>query len=392
MEEFSGPSVLYQSKYIPRICKNILLLDKYTIDSEGVNEFVKEYLTKKFTLMILDKNPAVNELRKTVKHYFVYFLICPKISKIRYVGISKDPLYRFNDHLRNEESENTHKRNWINSLYREGLFPILKIVACRLTFMEAGHIEDCFILHYREKLGKGVLTNAARGGGCMRITYGDDHWTRKDPEKLEKFRLASIERCKDLEVRRKMSESMKGIKKSNTDNIKAAAQKRAKDPLWREKLSKLATMRGYSGAKNPMYGKKRPEVGVLNKELNSIPVAKIKDGVEVARYDSSVEAEKETGTLQSNIRFSCKNPSKTAGGFHWKYLSEEYREFYSDKQFTTFNDRKVLQLDLQHNVIAEHRSLKEASEKTGIGRSGICSCISGTYKTCGGFKWQYASE
>ena len=33
---------------------------------------------------------------------------------------------------------------------------------------------------------------------------------------------------------------------------------------------------------------------------------------------------------------------------------------------------------------------KEASEKTGVSRSGICNCCKGKIKQAGGFIWRYA--
>lgn len=51
--------------------------------------------------------------------------------------------------------------------------------------------------------------------------------------------------------------------------------------------------------------------------------------------------------------------------------------------------KKVLQYDLNCNLIAKYESLKEASLKTGIKDGVICACCNGTIKTAGRFLWKY---
>ena len=56
------------------------------------------------------------------------------------------------------------------------------------------------------------------------------------------------------------------------------------------------------------------------------------------------------------------------------------------------NDKAVIQLDLNGNVVAEYESLSEASRKTKINCGHICQCAKGHEKTAGGFKWQYRGQ
>lgn len=44
-----------------------------------------------------------------------------------------------------------------------------------------------------------------------------------------------------------------------------------------------------------------------------------KDGIFLAEYSSTIEAEKETGVWHNNISKTCKGKARTAGGFIWKY-------------------------------------------------------------------------
>ena len=49
--------------------------------------------------------------------------------------------------------------------------------------------------------------------------------------------------------------------------------------------------------------------------------------------------------------------------------------------------KKVIQLDLNDNVLNEFESIKQAGQETGALASHISSCCSGRRKSAGGFKW-----
>ncbi len=49
----------------------------------------------------------------------------------------------------------------------------------------------------------------------------------------------------------------------------------------------------------------------------------------------------------------------------------------------------ILQFDLEDNFLQEYSSIKEACLKYNLASTNICKCMSGIYKTCGGFKWKY---
>jgi hypothetical protein len=64
---------------------------------------------------------------------------------------------------------------------------------------------------------------------------------------------------------------------------------------------------------------KRISISHLNGGYGKKPVAQLKDGVEVARYDSAADASRATGIDASAIRKVCLSKEKhnTAGGFRW---------------------------------------------------------------------------
>ena len=50
--------------------------------------------------------------------------------------------------------------------------------------------------------------------------------------------------------------------------------------------------------------------------------------------------------------------------------------------------QKVIQLDLNDNVLNEFESMVQAGQETGVSRSNISSCCNGKLKSAGGYKWR----
>ena len=50
--------------------------------------------------------------------------------------------------------------------------------------------------------------------------------------------------------------------------------------------------------------------------------------------------------------------------------------------------QKVIQLDLNDNVLTEFESMKQAEQKTGVLVKNISSCCNGKRKSAGGYKWR----
>jgi hypothetical protein len=53
------------------------------------------------------------------------------------------------------------------------------------------------------------------------------------------------------------------------------------------------------------------------------------------------------------------------------------------------NEKEVIQKNLNGQFIKQYKSLKEASDETGIARPNISHCCIGTKKMAGGFQWEY---
>lgn len=58
----------------------------------------------------------------------IYILIDPETQQVRYVGKANDVSQRYKAHLNRARKHQIHKLNWINSLRRKGLKPIMEVV------------------------------------------------------------------------------------------------------------------------------------------------------------------------------------------------------------------------------------------------------------------------
>lgn len=53
-------------------------------------------------------------------------------------------------------------------------------------------------------------------------------------------------------------------------------------------------------------------------------VQQIKDNKVIATFNSIREAERQTGIANQNISIACHIPTRTAGGYHWRFVNEDY--------------------------------------------------------------------
>lgn len=59
---------------------------------------------------------------------YIYYLIDPITEVVKYVGKSKNPKTRYNQHIKKLDKGMTPKRKWLESLFAENLKPRLKVV------------------------------------------------------------------------------------------------------------------------------------------------------------------------------------------------------------------------------------------------------------------------
>ena len=89
--------------------------------------------------------------------------------------------------------------------------------------------------------------------------------------------------------------------------------------------------------------------------------------------------------------FSQERKERISQALTGRKISEEERRKLSEahKGLPSGNRKKVIQLDLNGNIVNEFVSMTEANKTTGISLVGISACCTGRNKTSGGYKWKY---
>jgi len=221
--------------------------------------------------------------RGETEYTYIYGLFDPITHEIRYIGKSDDPKTRLTEHIKKYKYGVTHKNNWIKSLLKNNLKPILEILDI-VPYNEWGFWETYWIDLMRTWGFN--LTNIACGGG------GGNQ---------------------GIAVNNKISIALKNrvFTKETIEKMKNGAINRKLSDAGRKSLSIHR-----SGIGNPMYGKVRPESSkkyrtVLQLDLNNN---------HIKTWMGIITASKELKINRCTITDVCSGRKKTAGGYVWKYF------------------------------------------------------------------------
>lgn len=127
---------------------------------------------------------------------------------------------------------------------------------------------------------------------------------------------------------------------------------------------------------------------------NAKPVVCLeKDGTYIKRYDSAGEAKRIDGFWDGDVLLCCKGLKRICCGKQFMF-EDDYLEhgatIYEKPESKSM--KPVIQCDLNGNYISQFKSVREASEQTGVRRSRISSVITGISKTAGGYIWVYEDD
>jgi hypothetical protein len=90
-------------------------------------------------------------------------------------------------------------------------------------------------------------------------------------------------------------------------------------------------------------------------------------------YNSIKDAKRDIKCFRSHISACCKNKRHSAGGYHWRYLSDWNKMGEQEK-------------------IIYKETFSQAGEKTGIHKGSICKVCKGLRNTAGGYHWMFIDE
>lgn len=260
-----------------------------------------------------------------MKNVYIYALIDPRNNQVRYIGKANNPEDRYKNHYNSARDKDTHKRNWINNIRKDGLRPELLILD-EVPIDNWQYWERFYISLYK-----------TYGFNLVNYTDGGDGATLSNRGSWKKGNVPHNKGipCKE-ETKKKIKDTLTGV--SNVSSYKPIIQ--------------------------------------YDLQYN-----------EVKRYKCVKDAIEESNGLFSASKISncCKGIRTHHRGFIWKYDNNDKLLI----EPIILGEKSVIQYDKKNNEVNTFLSIKEASDKTGVLSPNICSCCRGKTKSAGGFVWKY---
>lgn len=298
---------------------------------------------------------------------YIYTLSDPTTGEVRYVGKSNNPKKRLNDHIHSCHKKSTHKNNWIKSLIRESKKPIL-IIIDEVPIDNWQFWEMFWISKYKEDGHD--LTNHDRGGnGTTEHNYNTIEKMKIRHKEFPNYNRSGGNLKKPLDkdqlYKLYITDNLSIPEMSNIMNI-------SETTIFRN-------LKEYNITKDESIWKKQcasnPKKPVLQYDLQ---------GNLIKEWETPISV---FNSLKIKPERCCRGLLKTTGGFIWRYKNE-WIDLGLDK-LDRSTLRSVYQYDKINNLIGEFKSIKEASDKSGVNSGNIGDCCVGRLKSAGGFIWKY---
>jgi hypothetical protein len=273
---------------------------------------------------------------------YIYTLSDPSTMEIRYVGQTNEPKRRFNDHISssvNESSDSydTYKARWIRKIINNNLVPIMSIIDSCSSFEESNKLEKIYV------------ENLTKDG--YRLT--NSHVTDVTEFSVEtRKKISSAKKGKTLEEIVGLEKSLE-LKEYYSERMKLNNPNKSNDTLVKEKISNTLKEHFSTPDNHWAYGKKMTEDH--NEKLRQ---AKLNNPNNVGNRKPRTEEQKE------KIRKSI--------------LGRKIER------------HKILQCDLDGNLIKEWKSLREIeNHDSTLKRNQISKCCKGEKDFYAGFIWKF---
>lgn len=283
---------------------------------------------------------------------FIYVLRCPITNEIRYVGKTNNPLQRFKAHNNKARDVNTYKRNWINSLRKEGLKPVFEIIEeCSIDiwkerekyWIEFYIKEGCKLTNYITKSGQGLTfgnKTSYDGSNAIKVVA-----LKKDGTYFNSFNS--------------IYEATSFINKKGIDSVLSGKTKTAGGYIWlyeedyfsyTDEEIKAIIKNALDNSKKGISTRFKKGHTAWNKGKN----IKLKGDKNVHQYSSltglfidTYKTAKEASTkLKINaegIGQCCRGRAKSAGGYVWSYEKTDKIEpiVYKGKTNNKIKDKLI---------------------------------------------------
>ena len=376
------------------------------------------------------------------KKYYLYYLIDPELQVPKYIGITCNPKNRLQKHL--EDTAITKKTTWIKALKVKNLIPIMEIKKETTNVREVISWE---IEEIQTHLEEWDLTNSTPGGEYYAIGRPIDVYTLEG--KFVESCDSMLEFCEKHKKRKTFGCSIKDSCMKYKSYADQWIFRYAGDPLTDYDIQRAQHSYKYHnpgkfiivdirskqilGEFNQLIDAEKANYGSANRigeclankakahSLNNkyFALHNIDEydtrlhiylcglqhndiGKWIIKYDLSGNYIDKFATISEAAR-SCNAPSlnsikaclhgnqRKAYGYLWKYgLTFDTIEPYGTRTYNGKNrSKKVLQYDLNNNLLRVFDTIKDAAEAVHGKNNGISCCARGVQKTAYGYIWKY---
>lgn len=266
-----------------------------------------------------------------MKNVYIYALIDPRNNHVRYIGKAKSPEDRYKNHYNSARDKNTHKRNWINSVRKDGLRPELlildEVASDNWRFWEKFYISLYKTFGFK-------LVNYTDGGDG-----NDGNFSNKGT-----WKKGNIPHNKGIPCREETKQKI------------------------RDKLTGTSNVASY-----------KPIIQ-YDLEYN-----------EIKRYKCIKDAVDESNGLfiRGKISDCCNLKRNKHQFFIWRW---DNGDSLRERDLTNNKRIPVVQYDMQLNEIRRFISLLDAQRNTGVNYTCIDKCCKGIAKRAGKYIWRYQTN
>lgn len=318
-----------------------------------------------------DPTPPTDEL--TTSTGIIYRITNIPEGKI-YIGQAKGPFTkryrggRWWTYSHNEELKADYKRLGKNAFGAD-------VVAEGFSAVELSELEEFLIrshnsLHpngYNKVCRQGVRQDVCASTRLKMSHSAKERMKRGNPFQGKKHTEETKEVIRQKNLGKKLSPEHRAA-------ISASAPKGKNHPWHTGLISDAGKARTKAAAKMA----KRATKAVLKSDVNS--------GHIIARFDSVIAAQRETGIPSQNIGRSCRVANMTAGGFKWMY---EDGSSPTRSDGLRLRSRPVIQINADTGeAIARFESVAEAARVLGVPSGSLHACVMQA-KKCKGYQWKF---
>lgn len=214
-----------------------------------------------------------------MKTVYIYTLADPRSGEVRYVGKTNDLKVRRHNHLNSCRDKNTHKRNWINQLRKEGMLPVMEVLD--EVLQSEWHNWEKYWIHQMTAWGFKLVNYTEGGDG---LTFGNQTSFKKGLQPWNK----GLVKPKPIKPPRGKS----------PNTVKYQFQ--PGNTSWRKGLK-----------------------GVKNKPDKNVHQYSALTGKFIKTWKTAKEATNHLSINEEGIGQCARGKAKTAGGFIWSYEKVE---------------------------------------------------------------------